>query len=199
MTAIAKPPDSLYDTAPDELVPVLESMVQAVQASANWKTRKKTLMEALMVVETMTALNTHQKEIFEGLVKGIEDGSLSEEEAKEAISAISATDDAESDEKPDAIPLTEILPIFIGAILERLDEPEIVCAEQVAFYLLSAHPEHFEAAEAWLQADFKNSKAFKKLLRADRRYAGLFELIIDTSNTEGERDPAKGEENANKG
>jgi len=178
VTVIAKPAESLFDTAPEELVPVLESMAQAVRADANWKVRKKTLVEALMVVETMTELTPRQQDAFGTLMKGIEEGTISEEEAKAAIDAIEAEEVSEEEEEDGIAASTEVLPVFIGAILERLEETELVCAEQAALYLLSAHPEHYEAAEAWLQADLKNTKAFKKLLRADRRYAALFDLIL---------------------
>lgn len=186
MTAIAKPENSVFDTAPEELRPVLDSIVQAVQADANWKVRKKTLLDALLVVETMTQLNPRQQAAFEALMTGIEDGSISEADAKTAMDAIEADlgddeEDGEDDEDEDEDGIAasaEVLPVFIGAVLERLGEERIVSAEQAAVYILSVHPEHYEAAEAWLEADIKNAKAFKKLLRADRRYATLFDLLL---------------------
>ena len=183
MTAIAKPENSVFDTAPEELRPVLDSIVEAVQADANWKVRKKTLLDALLVVETMTQLSPRQQEAFEALMTGIEDGSISEEQAKAAMDAIEADEggdeDEEEDEDEDAGSASaEVLPVFIGAVLERLGEERITSVEQAAVYILSVHPEHYGAAEDWLEADIKNAKAFKKLLRADRRYANLFELLL---------------------
>ncbi|WP_448189363.1 hypothetical protein [Azospirillum sp. sgz301742] len=192
MTAIAKPENSVFDTAPEELRPVLDSIVEAVQADANWKVRKKTLLDALLVVETMSQLSPRQQEAFEALMTGIEDGSMSEADAKAAMDAIEANlgndeeEDGEEDEGEDGVAASaEVLPVFIGAVLERLGEDRIVSAEQAAVYILSVHPEHYEAAEEWLQADIKNAKAFKKLLRADRRYAALFEMLL---GEEGEDD-----------
>jgi hypothetical protein len=64
---------------------------------------------------------------------------------------------------------------FIGGILEKLAEPEISSVEQAAFYVLSAHPEHQEAAERWVEADPKHMKAFRKFLKANRYYKNLME------------------------
>lgn len=179
MTAIAKPEHSVFDTAPEELRPVLESLVEAAQADANWKVRKKTLLDALLVVETMTQLSPKQQEAFEALMTGMEDGSISEAEAKARMDAIEAVEDDE--EGGEGI---DILPMFIGAVLERLDEDRITSVEQAALYILSVHPEHYEAAEDWLQADEKNATAFKKLLRSDRRYAGLFDALLGEDEEE---------------
>ena len=187
MTAIAKPANSVYETAPEELRPVLDSMVEAALADANWKVRKKTLLDALMVVETMADLTPEQQEAFESVMQGIEDGTLTEEDAKAAMELLERRGAANDDSDPESdgeaedqgmAASAEVLPVFIGAVLERLEEDSIVCAEQAALYILSVHPEHYEAAEEWLQADPKNAKAFKKLLRADRRYAELFDLLL---------------------
>ncbi len=191
MTAIAKPENSVFDTAPEELRPVLDSIAEAVQGDANWKVRKKTLLDALLVIETMTQLSPRQQEAFEALMTGIEDGSISEEQAKTAMDAIEADEggeeDGEDEEDQDVGASAEVLPVFIGAVLERLGEDRITSVEQAAVYILSVHPEHYGAAEDWLQADIKNAKAFKKLLRADRHYANLFELLLgDEDEDEGE-------------
>ena len=187
MTAIAKPADSVFDTAPEDLRPVLESMVEAVQADANWKVRKKTLLDALLVVETMTQLSPKQQEAFEALMAGIEDGTISEEEAKARMDAIEAGgDEEEDDEEAEGYDTAaDVLPMFIGAVLERLGEDRIASVEQAALYILSVHPEHYEAAEDWLEADPKNATAFKKLLRSDRRYAGLFEALLGEEDEDG--------------
>lgn len=186
MTAIAKPEHLVFDTAPEELRPVLESLVEAAQADANWKVRKKTLLDALLVVETMTQLSPKQQEAFEALMVGMEDGSISEAEAKARMDAIETAEDDE-EEGGEGI---DILPMFIGAVLERLGEDRITGVEQAALYILSVHPEHYEAAEEWLQADAKNATAFKKLLRSDRRYAGLFDALLGEDEEEDGEDEA---------
>lgn len=89
-------------------------------------------------------------------------------------------DDVDVDPVADeAMGFPEVLPLYVGALLERLDEREIRCVEQAAVYILSIHREHQEAAHGWLEADFRNAKAFKKLLRADRRYADVLEMMED--------------------
>lgn len=185
MTAIAKPEHSVFDTAPEELRPVLESLVEAVQGDANWKVRKKTLLDALLVVETMTQLSPKQQEAFEALMAGIEDGSISEADAKARMDAIEEAEAEGEDEDEEGVAASaEVLPMFIGAVLERLGEDRVTSVEQAALYILSVHPEHYEAAEEWLQADEKNAKAFRKLLRADRRYAGLFDILLGPDDDE---------------
>ncbi|HYD31363.1 MAG TPA: hypothetical protein VEB64_10980 [Azospirillaceae bacterium] len=97
-----------------------------------------------------------------------------DEEGDDAPHLTDPTANADGEEGLD---FPEMLPLYVGALLERLEETEIRCAEQAAVYILSIHREHQEAAEAWLIADWRNGKAFKKLLRADRRYAGVLEMM----------------------
>ena len=78
--------------------------------------------------------------------------------------------------EPDDIPrmdFVNVVPFFIGGILEKLGETEIRSIEQVAFYILSGHAEHQDAADKWLQADRKREKAFKKFIKANRYYRDL--------------------------
>lgn len=65
------------------------------------------------------------------------------------------------------LPYMALLPVHLGAILERLDEAELGSLEQAAFYLLSIHPEHQAAAEAWLQAAPRRDKEFLRFLGAN--------------------------------
>ena len=86
-----------------------------------------------------------------------------------------------------------------GVILEVLGETRVSSVEQAACYILSAHPEHQKAGWDWIDADYGNWRAFKKLLRADRRYAFYYDEIeaLATADAdaagEGEADPG-GEE-----
>ena len=67
-----------------------------------------------------------------------------------------------------------VVPYFIGGILEKLGETEIASIEQAAFYILSEHQEHQDAADQWLQANpSKREKAFKKFIKANRYYREL--------------------------
>src|SRR4051794_14217877 len=86
-------------------------------------------------------------------------------------------------EKVDGIPRKEFLkvvPYFIGGILEKLAEHEISSAEQAAFYVLSSHSEHQEAAEHWVDASPKNMKAFRKFLKSNMYYRKIMEDGADT-------------------
>lgn len=82
------------------------------------------------------------------------------------------------------LPFMALLPVHLGAILERLGEERIEELEQAAFYLLSVHPEHQGAADAWLQATRERQKAFLKFLGANPFYATLFraheQYFLDT-------------------
>ena len=66
-----------------------------------------------------------------------------------------------------------VAPFFIGGVLEKLGETEIKSIEQVAFYILSGHQEHQDAADQWLQADRKREKVFKKFIKANKYYREL--------------------------
>jgi hypothetical protein len=82
------------------------------------------------------------------------------------------------------LPFMALLPVHLGAILERLGEERIAEVEQAAFYLLSVHPEHQAAADAWLQETRDRQKAFMKFLGANPFYAALFraheQYFLDT-------------------
>ena len=71
------------------------------------------------------------------------------------------------------IPFIAVLPLHIGAILEKMEEEEMISVDQAAFYLLSIHPEHQQAADQWLQLDKANLKAMTKLIDTNPFYAAL--------------------------
>ncbi|WP_029008620.1 hypothetical protein [Azospirillum halopraeferens] len=176
MTAIAKPETPVFDTAPDDLKPVLESLADALAGEEDWALRKDALLEVLMAVDGMTALSPAQQTALARIMEQVEAGTLSEEEAERTLSALTAGETPAAD--GEASPPPDLLPMFIGAILERLDEPRITCAEQAGFYLLSVQPEHVEAAETWLESDENHMQAFQALLDEDRAFAALFDLLM---------------------
>ncbi|MGQ9366727.1 hypothetical protein [Azospirillum sp. ST 5-10] len=178
MTAIAKPETPVYDTAPDDLKPVLQSLAEALADEPDWAVRKDSLLEVLMAVDGMTALSPAQQTALAGVMERVENGTMDEDEAERALAAIDAGKGADEDEDGEAAPPPDLLPMFIGAILERLDEPRITCAEQAGFYLLSVQPEHVEAAEAWLEEAPENTEALRTLLDGDATYATLFDLLL---------------------
>jgi uncharacterized protein (DUF2461 family) len=71
------------------------------------------------------------------------------------------------------LPFMAVLPLHIGAILEKLGEEEIISVEQAAFYLLSIHPEHQQVADQWIQSDKANLKAMTKFIDTNPFYAAL--------------------------
>jgi hypothetical protein len=73
------------------------------------------------------------------------------------------------------LPFMALLPAHVGAILERLAEEEVSSVEQAAFYLLSVHPEHQSAADAWLQADRHRQRDYADFVRRNPFYAALLE------------------------
>lgn len=73
------------------------------------------------------------------------------------------------------LPFMALLPVHVAALLEGLAEEEVSSLDQAAFYLLSAHPEHQEAADAWLRATRDRQKAFLKFLSANPFYAALYQ------------------------
>jgi hypothetical protein len=117
----------------------------------NWFARKKVLFDTLQALE---------------IVIGYE--NLTAQEAGEKV------EEAPRDE------YLQVVPYVIGGILEQLAEREISSAEQAAFYMLSAHPEHQEAAERWLEANPKHMKAFKKFVKSNRYYRKILEEGADT-------------------
>ena len=83
----------------------------------------------------------------------------------------------EQEANPEAL-LAGIIPVFVAALLEPLQESDIDCVGQAAFYFLSGHPEHQEAATAWFQGDPRNLRAYGKFARANRYYKELVELLL---------------------
>jgi hypothetical protein len=70
----------------------------------------------------------------------------------------------------------EVLPFYVGAVLEQLGETKLERPEQAAFYLLSCHPEHTEAAQSWLQQG-TNLKRFQKFVDDTPDYEAILEMM----------------------
>jgi hypothetical protein len=105
---------SAYDAAAnDKLKTLLDELVRVVRNAANWKVRKKTLLDIIAELEAVTCA-LHQ---------------MSHEEEEKAAS---------DKEDPETF-FIQTLPMYIGVILEKLAEPKITCIEQAAF-LHDQHP-----------------------------------------------------------
>jgi hypothetical protein len=82
----------------------------------------------------------------------------------------------EDDEVEIVEDFAEVLPFYVGAVLEQLGETKIERPEQAAFYLLSCHPEHTEAAQSWLQQG-GNLKRFQKFVDDTPDYEAILEMM----------------------
>lgn len=156
MTAIPKPERSVFETSPEKLRPFLHSLADRVSGGANWMVRKKTVCDLLLGLDAFFALPAEERTALMG-----QGGEAPE------------TDDTGPAD------FRNVLPLYVGAILEGLNEDAITGPEQAAVYILSIHPEHQGAAEAWMLADPRNGKAVRRLMKADRRYRQLMDRMAD--------------------
>lgn len=159
MSVISKPERSVFETSPEKLKPFLEGLASRVSAGSNWIVRKKIVCDLLLGLDSFFAL------------------PAAERRAMLADDADPSGDGMNSDEGP--ADFRNVLPLYVGAVLERLGETAVTGPEQAAVYLLSIHPEHQAAAEHWMLADVRNAKAVRKLVRADRRYRQLMDRMAD--------------------
>lgn len=157
---ITRPARSVLDEAPDNLKAFVASLTGMVAQGANWMVRKKTLCDTMLSLGAYLSMSPEEKRrMADGLGRALPpedddgDGGSAGGEASRRFA--------------------EMLPFYVGAILERMDEERVASAEQAAVYVLSIHPEHQAAAEAWMLADPRNAKAVRKIVKADKRFATL--------------------------
>ncbi|CAO3418751.1 hypothetical protein [Azospirillum endophyticum] len=162
MTAIATLSRSVFETSPEKLQPFLEGLAARVSGGSNWMVRKKIVCDLLLGLDAFFALPAAERQAL------MSDGSTPADSAAMESGAEGGPED-----------FRRVLPIYVGAILERLAEKTIASPEQAAIYLLSIHPEHQAAAEAWMLADPRNGKSVRKLMRGDRRYRQLMDRMAD--------------------
>lgn len=162
MTAIATPTRSVFETSPEKLRPFLEGLAARVSGGSNWMVRKKTVCDLLLGLDAFFALPAAERQAL------MSDGAA-------------PADAAEADGGPEDF--RRVLPLYVGAILEGLKETVIASPEQAAIYLLSIHPEHQAAAEAWMLADPRNGKSVRRLMRTDHRYRQLMDRMADHLRT----------------
>ena len=157
-TILTKPARSVLDEAPDNLKAFVGSLADKVALGANWMVRKKTLCDYMLSLGAYLTLTPAERLELAG-TSGVE------------LPPENGDDGPGGGDLPTKF--GEVLPFYVGAILERLGEERIASAEQAAIYVLSIHPEHQAAAEAWMMADPKNAKAVRKVVRGDKRFATL--------------------------
>lgn len=182
---IPKVEESVYDAAETSLKELLDAMIQSVGRSTNWKARKKTFVDILIELQILFDIDPKNLTRENLAEMGFD---LTDVEAV-AAAETEPEDPGEADEDPGVEDMVApdpadgpggfpaVLPLYVGAVLERLDEDRIHCVEQAALYLLSVHNVHQDAARLWLESDQRNVKAYRKLMRADRRYAGIMTMM----------------------
>ncbi|MDQ2103522.1 hypothetical protein [Azospirillum isscasi] len=156
MAIIAAPARSVFDTSPEKLRPFLHSLAGRVSGGANWMVRKKTVCDLLLGLDAFFALPAEERQALMG-----------------------GGNDAPGQDGTGPEDFRNVLPLYVGAILEGLKEEAVTGPEQAAIYMLSIHPEHQMAAEQWMLADPRNGKAVRRVMRSDRRYRQLMERMAD--------------------
>lgn len=160
MATIATPARSVFETSPEKLRPFLHSLAGRVSGGANWMVRKKTVCDLLLGLDAFFALPAEERRTLMGA-------------GDDAASQPGAQDGTGPED------FRNVLPLYVGAILEGLKEEAVTQPEQAAIYMLSIHPEHQMAAEEWMLADPRNGKAVRRMIRSDRRYRQLMERMAD--------------------
>ncbi len=155
---------------------VLRTLAGRVAAGSNWKVRKKALIDVVEGLDAMMAVGEAEAAFVDDPDA---DPPLDDPEADAA---------ADGDLDVPEFDVVDVLPAYVGAILEVLGETTVASVEQAACYILSAHPEHQKAGWDWIDADYGNWRAFKKLLRADRRYAFYYDEIEALATADADAD-----------
>lgn len=165
-TIVTQPARSVLDEAPDNLKAFVGSMAGKVAQGANWMVRKKTLCDYMLSLGAYLTLSPAER---------LELAATTGQALPPEDSGGGPNGGPHGGDAPAGF--GEVLPFYVGAILETLGEERIASAEQAAIYVLSIHPEHQAAAEAWMLADPKNAKAVRKVVRGDRRFATLLKSV----------------------
>jgi hypothetical protein len=170
----------------------VEQKAQQVAAAANWFARKKLflglieeldatseLAAELLEAPEFTALMEEAVELFKEELRPSKTGSQpdQQDEAREPGGSSQAVDTSADDLLPEDA-FAVIVPVYIGAILERLNEKRIECLEQAAIYALSTHEAHQLAASSWFNAEPKRLRMFRKFMTAHPQYRDALKRIM---------------------
>lgn len=161
-TPIQPPARSLRADLDEALCAQIDALAGRVAAGANWKVRRKTLFDLIGALEVLAAMTDAQRA---ALVRRLDERGGTPPPDPEAPG------EAEAGAPPP--PAEALILFYTGAILERLGEERIATPEQALAYSLSIHPEHGQSVIDWMNADIRNAKALRKLMRADRAYRAL--------------------------
>jgi hypothetical protein len=181
---IPKPEQSAYETADADIRDMLDRLVSELRAASSWQERSEQLLEFIDALEMAFDPEDEEFDDEDEFVDDEDDDLDDEDEVAAAGRGDSldktgswrANGDDEDDEDSEPPDFAEMLPFYVGAVLERLDEKSLESPEQAAYYMLSCHPEHIEAAEGWLQAG-NNMDRFRTFVEETPDYGTLLEMM----------------------
>jgi hypothetical protein len=197
---IPKPAQSAYENADTDIREMLDRMIAELKATPSWEQRSTQFLEIIDALELafegddeIDADDFDDDEDDEYVGDDDDDADLDDDdEDDDSVEERSvsgekvngwhggggvvtpANDDGEEVEIVEDF--AEVLPFYVGAVLERLGETKLDRPEQAAFYLLSCHPEHTEAAQSWLQ-EGSNLKRFQKFVDDTPDYEAILEMM----------------------
>jgi hypothetical protein len=197
---IPKPAQSAYENADTDIREMLDRMIAELKATPSWEQRSTQFLEIIDALEL--AFEGDDEDIDDDLIDdededdeyvGDDDDDLDDDEDDDdeelAVSGekvngwhggggvvTPANDEGDEVEVEVVEDFAEVLPFYVGAVLEQLGETKLERPEQAAFYLLSCHPEHTEAAQSWLQQG-TNLKRFQKFVDDTPDYEAILEMM----------------------
>src|SRR3954470_5060868 len=195
---IPKPAQSAYENADTDIREMLDRMIAELKATPSWEQRSTQFLEIIDALEL--AFEGDDEDIDDDLIDdededdeyvGEDGDDLDDDEDDDdeelAVSGekvngwhggggvVTPAND-EGEEVEIVEDFAEVLPFYVGAVLEQLGETKLERPEQAAFYLLSCHPEHTEAAQSWLQQG-SNLKRFQKFVDDTPDYEAILEMM----------------------
>jgi hypothetical protein len=175
---------------------MLDRMIAELKATPSWEQRSTQFLEIIDALEL--AFEGDDEDIDDDLIDdeddeyvGDDDDDLDDDEDDDdeelAVSGekvngwhggggVVTPSNDEGEEVEIVEDFAEVLPFYVGAVLEQLGETKLERPEQAAFYLLSCHPEHTEAAQSWLQQG-TNLKRFQKFVDDTPDYEAILEMM----------------------
>jgi hypothetical protein len=169
----------------------VEEKADRIAAAGNWFARKKLFIDLLEELDATSDLAAELAEapeitaLLEEAVrqfKGSEpppDVAAQSPDANEAGPGVAPDADEEWEDGPlPGDPFAIVVPVYVGAVLERLAEKQIECLEQAAIYTLSTHEEHQVAAWSWFNAEPKRLGSFRKFMKANPRYRDALKRVM---------------------
>jgi hypothetical protein len=197
---IPKPAQSAYENADTDIREMLDRMIAELKATPSWEQRSTQFLEIIDALELafegddeLDADEFDDDEDDEYVGDDDDDAGLDDDdEDDDSVEERSVSGEKvngwhggggvvtpandEGDEVEIVEDFAEVLPFYVGAVLERLGETKLDRPEQAAFYLLSCHPEHTEAAQSWLQQG-SNLKRFQKFVDDTPDYEAILEMM----------------------